>query len=413
MQDAAVKVFGGAMQADATARFQTLRQSRVERPSVFGDEHLVAISFQRSENEMGFKASQNPYFVKTGNDPLVVSWSEDDDPVEIWERFSKQSPPKFKKRVLTDDERERRKIKVPIKKGEVYTAAMYERDSDHPDPNQNLTDPPPNDLLTVVGVVDEHKDLISLPDGMFVGGTYIGTFVSTPAEAYVLLQVGTPTPVVIPTPTTSGVTLKQIVTPDAEAESSGTTGHKLECTPLVPGEKYSYVIMAVDEDGFWDCWSDALNCKWRRVDVTFKSIHVVNDGDSETVGEAKFWATVFESGSVVQETAVRTFELGHDEYEINNGQDINLPSTWKVSIGPKKIETKVDAVVSVQTNAHEYDGIKGEDKAASGMRRLDFPVGRNREETEDTLTLRANPTEGYLEYRLTVDWKVSYSPAPP
>lgn len=365
---------------------------------------------------MSLTASQNPYFVKPGNTPLTVTWKRDDDPVEIWERFSKASSPKFRKRNLNDDERTDRKIKVPLKKGEVYTVALYTLDSNHPDPNQNLTDPPPNALLTVVGVVDDHKDLITLPDGISAGGTYIDTFVKTPGKAYVLLQVGTPMPVVIPTTTTSGAELKQIVTPDAEAESSGSTTHKLECKPLVPGEKYSYVIMVVDEDGFWDCQSDALNCKWRQVDVIFKSISVVNDGDPGSVGEASFWATVFEAGSVVPAREVGTFQIGNDEYEINTGQDIPLPSNWKVSMGPKKIDPKVDSIVAVHTNGLEYDGAEGEEKAGSDGydRRLDFPAGRDFEEHEDTEILRAYPLEDDdFEYKITFDWKVTYSPAPP
>ena len=367
---------------------------------------------------MGLIPSQNPYFVNaTPIRPLTVSWNDDGYPVEIWERRSTDSPPKFKIRNLNDEERTQRKMRVPIKSGEVYTAVLFEKGSNHPDPNQTLEDPPPRSIVTVVGVRDDHKDLISLPDGVSAGGTYIYAPVTTSKKAYVLLQVGTRTPVDITPSTMSDAELKRIITPDAEAESFGQTFHSLECKPLIPGENYFYVIFAIDEEGYWDCKFSGLNCKWRYVEVNFKTIHIKNDGDPGSVGEASFWVSVYESGTSVPYNLVRQFQIGDDKYEVTDGQDLLLPTTWTVTIGPKKIDPNVDRTVGVHTNALEYDGAEGTEKAGSDGydQRLDFPSGMDSEEYEaKSVKVRGYPLEDDdFEDWVTFDWKVTYSPAPP
>jgi hypothetical protein len=111
--------------------------------------------------------------------------------------LSKATPPIFIKRDLRQSEIDNRKIEVSINKGEVYTAALYLEGSAHPDPNINLVDPPPRDLLTVVGLNDQHKDLISIRGGPGKGGTYIDAAVSTPESSFVLMQVGTTAPAAV------------------------------------------------------------------------------------------------------------------------------------------------------------------------------------------------------------------------
>lgn len=357
---------------------------------------------------MTLHASQNPYFAIAGNRPLYITWDWDDEPVEIWERFSKASPPIFVKRDLTDSERTNRKIEVPINKGEVYAVALYIRDSEHPDPNDNLTDPAPRDLLTVVGVIDQHRDLVLLPDGIGKGGTYIAAPVTTKRSCFCLLQVGTTAPVVIPTTTKSNVELKQIVTPDAEDRSPNGTFHDLECKPLIPGELYSVVIMAVDEEGYWDCKDDVLNTKLRQVDISINNIHVKNDGDPGGAGQAEFWVTVFEGGSAGI-TAAREFHLGNDDYRVYDGEDIFV--AWNVTIGPKKVDPTVNALIAVHTNALEYDGIEGTEKAGSDGTDtpLRFPVGRDEETEEFDVHVGGYPLrDDDFEYSIRFDWKVKY-----
>jgi hypothetical protein len=361
---------------------------------------------------MGLTASQNPYFVAAGNPKLSITWEKADEPVEIWERFSTEPPVKFNIRDLAESEVQQRKIEVDLTAGEVYTAALYVQGQHHPNPNNNLDDPPPSDLLFVPAIQDQHRNLIHMADPVSGGGTFLEAFVTTPTDAFVLMQVGTTAPVVIPTQTASDVQLMQIEAPAAHDQVVNGATHDLQCKPLIPGELYSVVIMAVDTDGFWDCKVTSVNTKLRQVDITIKNIHVVNDGDSLTNGEAQFWVTIFESGTAESDTVVRTFTLGNDDFEIIDNQDIPAPASWKVTIGPKKIDPAVNGRVAVHTNGLEYDGIKGTDKAGSDGydQALIFPFGRGEETTGDTdVIVDANPLGGDdFQYNISFDWSVKY-----
>jgi hypothetical protein len=265
-------------------------------------------------------------------------------------------------------------------------------------------------LLTVVGVVDRHEDLISLPDRFKVGGTFVYVPVTTSKKSSILVQVGK-APEVIPMPTTSNVEFKQILEPEAEARSSGESFHPLQAKPLIPGKNYSMVITAVDESGAWDCKEYSFNAKQRLVKISIKQIYVVNDSDPDSAGEAEFWVTVLEGGTAtVGGSVVSMFHLGSDEYSVYNGRTIDV--AWNVTIGPKEINPAIDAIVAVHTNGLEYDGIEGTEKAGSdgNDRVLNFPIGLDLEEDDfPDSVVRGDALHGDdFSYKVYFDWSVRY-----
>jgi hypothetical protein len=343
--------------------------------------------------------------------PLKIFWDETFD-VEIWEYFSKASTPRFRKRALDDDERKRRRMEVQLNKGELYHVVLY-KEGDPANPNQTLEDPPPRAQLTVLGIVDTRRDMISMPDPIARGGTYLEGFVATRGDGMqintnALMQAGKTAPVEVPGPGGAPGPLR-INNATAEVISIDKHFHSLECKPLVPGELYSVVILVVDESGNWDCVEDTLNTKLRQVNIAVKEIYVTNCGDSD-VGEAEFRVTVEESGSSGAVHTPAAWALGNDEYEVRTGQRIAVP--WTTQIGPKAITATVDDIVRVRTIGFEYDGIEGTENAGSDYHPLTiiFPVGRDLEEAEETdVTVNAWPLrDDDFAYDITVDWKVTY-----
>ncbi|MDF2120109.1 hypothetical protein PY365_31565 [Roseiarcaceae bacterium H3SJ34-1] len=357
---------------------------------------------------MPLSASQNPYIATVGHPPLKVRWTETYDNLEIWEKHSKQSPGGFIRRNLTQTELMAHEIIVDINKGEVVTIVLYDGDETHPDPNDNLEDPPPKSLLTVFGIVDEYREMISLPDGIAKGGTYIASSIVTSENCFVLMQVGESEPQVLQTSPSTGVELKWFDAPDAQSWVDSGTSHSCECTPLWPGHLYAVTIIAVADDGFWDCKFDAVQTKNRQVDINIERLFVDNDGDANNAGEAQFWVSVKEGGWSLPITVLNLWSIGNDDYSVYDGESIELG--WRTTVGPQRID-KTNEIVAVHTNGMEYDGIFGTDDASDqdGGQRLDFPTGSaNEEHTEDSVYLVASPIDAAFAFTVLYNWTVTY-----
>ncbi len=374
---------------------------------------------------MPLTASKNPYVIK-GSDldegitpaPLRVRWDVDYD-IQIWESFSGRDPhgsdPGFERRDLTDSEREEREISVALDPGTIYVALMFAKDFEV-DPNEGFGDPEPADgMVTVPAVIDRYRKLLDFPDGFWAGGTYIGTWCSIEnglVEAWTSMQVGTTAPVVVAEGRDSDgnvIQLKKIQKPVAVENSFNSGSHELECKPLDPGQLYSVIVTAVDQQGNWDCVEETLNTKLRLVEIDFKKIKVINCGDKvNDVGQGKFTVNVKESGSVVDDNVVAQYSVGGDDYNIHNGQDILVD--WRVRIGPKAIKPELNKTVSVHTHGKENDGILGYEHASSGFAPiiLHFPAGSQQEAADFSEELRADPEDDNFRYKVFFEWKVTY-----
>jgi len=372
---------------------------------------------------MPLTASSNPYVLKVGETvpPLKVRWDEDYE-VKIWERKIRpgSAPTLFVLRNLTNSERAAKEIVVPILAGQIYTVALVHEDSTFNPNATGLEDPPPDSLLTVPAILNRHAPMIRMFDPFGRGGTFIEGFINTfvdpaatprvPKKTWVTMQVGKTGPVEVVGSGPVGDRLKKIDNPVVEKQSFNTSTHGMECAPLVPGQLYSVIVTAVDDQGNWDFVEGSVDTKKRFVEINIKKIVVVNDGDTNTDGEAEFRASIQESGAAVPGSVVKAFSLGNDEYRVRTGQEINI--SWKHQIGPKAINESVDSIVSIHTIGFEYDGIKGTDKAGSSFNPaiLNFLSGRlDEEEENEDVVLKAKPlNDDEFEYKLIYDWKVSY-----
>jgi hypothetical protein len=116
------------------------------------------------------------------------------------------------------------------------------------------------------------------------GGTWITVRVATSEATQVLYSQ-----VSLDEPVTNAKGLPFMDSPMGRrisyARSNDGHTHDFEHTSLLPGQRYFYLVVVMDNQGNWDWKSLELVTRKRKVTVSFPEIRVFNDGDWATTGE--------------------------------------------------------------------------------------------------------------------------------
>jgi hypothetical protein len=100
------------------------------------------------------------------------------------------------------------------------------------------------------------------------------------------------------------------------------TIHEVEIKPLCPGNHYFFVVLVTDAFGNWDFVQREFTTLRRKITVEFPTIHIYNDGDYATVGEAEFWFWVFR-GTVNNPNLIEEFH--YPQQDIDDWSETDRP----------------------------------------------------------------------------------------
>ena len=131
-------------------------------------------------------------------------------------------------------------------------------------------------------------DLIDSEDGT-TGGTWHNHHVSTNRPTSAVVAAATLT-----APTFNAIAFPNPVIPDGDTQPSldPATHHDFASVPLLAGRDHFFVVVVIDDQGNWDFRVSRFKTLRRKFTVQFKTLHVFNDGDWATEGQAWFRFTV-------------------------------------------------------------------------------------------------------------------------
>jgi hypothetical protein len=301
-----------------------------------------------------------------------------------------------------DDPEGSGRFPIRLAPGEIYEFGIFEVD------RGPLADPEPLAHLVVFAIARQPRsDLIASEDSN-TGGTWHHHVLSTVEPTFALVATARRTPLTFdgegypfPGPT-DGVT----ALPIAEA-----THHDLTTIDLLPGTPYTYLVVVIDDAGRWDYRAPAIRTLRRALTVQFETLHVYNDGDSSTTGEAKFYFQVILMNGPGQGTIIKEFERPESDVDDWSETDRPYPLGYAY-IGALKQVHDGEQFVGVRSIGSEDDSPWGEDGAWGYDTALPLPVGPGEVVTDANLHLDCPPsTDGSrFHYGVDVVWSVTYEP---
>lgn len=315
--------------------------------------------------------------------------------------------------------------------GEVYEAALYH--SQDFDPNQDLTDPPPDDRGTAVAVKKP-----PVPRGLVTneehgpGGTYFLWDAATNEPTFAVLEVSAEAPVF---DDALGVWhFAQAPTIGSATSDRFATSHQLVVASegLLPGHEYFAVLRIVDASGNWQVLpapdgspadTQPFTTKQRKITVDYKWLHIINDG-SPGHNDATFRVWVTQGA-----TAVDAHELPWREItdRPSPGEEsmewINLftgPTAFpQLVLGPAPV-TPAELPLRLLTRGLAKDTTGTDDPAANFLpgpgivpgspfpgAAYRFRIGPDEDVEEDEHYVRATPLEGDDEFSYSVEIAVT------
>ena len=186
--------------------------------------------------------------------------------------------------------------------------------------------------------------------------------------------------------------------------------HKVELNPLFAGNFYFFALIVTDANGNWDVRQETFTTLRRKLTVEFPTMHIYNDGDPFSHGEADFWFDVY-SGSGSQRTPIESFH--RDEGDIDDWNETDRPyKLGYAHVGQPETVSPEQEQVFVSSRGTEHDGFLESDEGAwSKDKQLFFPVGRFVETVVNQTFLMDCPiaTDGDdFHYGVDVRWSVEY-----
>jgi hypothetical protein len=184
------------------------------------------------------------------------------------------------------------------------------------------------------------------------------------------------------------------------------TNHELEIAPLLPGHLFASTVLLTNRRGEWQSLMELFATLQRTVTVQFAELHVINDGDPHATANVQISYEISEGdlGQVVWRF-VTPFQ------QVSDPDRYALPAHLSHEIGPKPI-TEDTQTIGIRVAGQDEDSwIEGAtENAASSIKRLVIPKGRGKETVNNReTTLHAHPTDGDLEFEVTLKYSVKYA----
>jgi len=184
--------------------------------------------------------------------------------------------------------------------------------------------------------------------------------------------------------------------------------HQFQLRGLIPGRDYYAGVIVLDEDGRWDQRSIAFTLMQRKLTVKIDNLHINDDGDGDTVGEAQFWIRV-------QYPSDGSDHILHEFYrptsDIDSGRDYPLGFAH---LGTPQVAGENEKGFWIHTWGSEDDGWKGDEHAASSthLDMIEFPTGPDELVEDEWWSTDAAPSRGdTFSYYIQGSWWVEYEQA--
>ncbi|HET7399640.1 MAG TPA: hypothetical protein VFJ94_14075 [Intrasporangium sp.] len=188
--------------------------------------------------------------------------------------------------------------------------------------------------------------------------------------------------------------------------------HVVELRPLLPGNHYFFTALVTDTFGNWEVMARQFTTLRRQLTVEFPTLHVFNDGDSSSHGEAHFTFRVMH-GSPQSPKVIQDFD--RPTADIDDWGETDRPySLGFAHVGAPTTVHVEEQEVWVASWGTEEDGFLESDEGAGNFGvRLPLPAGKNLESVSNApLFLDCPPTTTGDDFHYGVDvrWSVGYVP---
>ena len=295
-----------------------------------------------------------------------------------------------------------------LKPGLVYQAGIWERGVD---PNQlptNVDFPVRAKAELMVYALrkrPEQRDFLDSQDET-TGGTYHQHYViaKSPVRAHVAISTAPPV--------ADADGLPAFSAPLAQKSEPPKQSFALLLPDLVPGTFYYELVRLSDEWGNWQFLQSSFTTLKRRIRVRLSNIHVNDDSDELSNGEAAFTFDVEVGNPKLSSQWTTRDTLTYANSNIETGKDVSPAPTEECTIGPEPA-TPGSVSVRLRASADEDDfGSPFQDSMkdhAWGMKDLWMPSGTMDESVVDrTETIVAGPGDHDFKFTTTFRYWIEY-----
>ena len=292
--------------------------------------------------------------------------------------------------------------------GWTYEVTIWPRDIDpnHP-PNVDI---PPRPLATLTLFVIRRRPEVRTfltDETERLGGTYRQHYLVTSAPVRVCGAVGPQPPVLNPHDVPM---LPEVI--DETVSTALAASIDLLFEGLVPGNTYHEVIHLFDEFGNWEFVTRSFTALKRQISVQVGNIHIHDDSDDLSNGEATFTFEL-QVGSVADQNSWVTREgANYSNNNIESGKDVapvpnNILNVPLEVVQPRHRDArfKVSALEDDNSNV----GVAEEGDDAWGMKDLSIPSGQNEKVQNRAGTVTAGPGLNGFHYDVSFVYSVDYA----
>jgi hypothetical protein len=294
-----------------------------------------------------------------------------------------------------------------LEPGWIYEVSVWARGVD-PNHIPNI-DIPPRALasLTVFAVRRRPEVRSFLHDETErTGGTYRQHYLVTTKPVFVRAAVGPNPP--------SLDSKDMLVLPDIVKETITTlpmASIDVLFEGLLPGNGYHEVVQLIDEFGNWEFVSRSFTTLKRHVSVQLSGIHIHDDSDDLSNGEATFTFELHTGNVDVPNSWVPRDQSNYSNGNIETGKAVAPPPNdildvpyEVVQVGHRDARFKVSAIED-----DEGPGVADLFDHAWGMKDLALPVGLNEQVKNRAGTLNAGPGLNNFQYDVSFSYSVDYA----
>jgi len=306
-----------------------------------------------------------------------------------------------------DEADERGKYAVTLKPGEKYEVGIFQEDHG----------PLVRDVQRLAGLSvyclfkRPRRGALITDENRAFGGTWCSHQVATNLPTEIVLIGASRNPSM-----RDSAGIPHPVSPDGAPTIPPTlsTNHVVEIAPLFPGNHYFVSVVVTDRFGNWDAREWEFTALRRKLTVEFPTVHIYNDGDGGSYGEAAFWFRVY-AGFRNNPILLQSPDFHLPTQDVDDWNETDRPyAVGFAHLGQPQVVPPGQDRVAVASWGVEEDGIFEADEGAAGDSAIPLPVGRAAENVPNPITFTmdcpVSTTDDDFHYGVDVRWSVTYVP---